>query len=449
MNKSESISIKNSVRESIRKHFAETPFFVIGVSGGPDSMALLYLLHKLDTEALVVHVNYGMRGEDSDLDQELVEGFSSEWGFECCSIKAESQDREENNFQSWARNFRYQAFRDLAEEFGADAIITAHHQDDQVETILQKVLRGSGPESWQGMSVREEDLFRPLLGFSKEMIVDFCELNNVPFRIDESNLSSGYARNFLRNELSDSLNDFFPGWKQNVLKLNEFGKLNQLAVDHIINEIGAENSLNIEKLSGLEPVLKLALIKRFIERSGKDIAITRGLLSKFEKLDKLQTGAVLSLNEDWSFVVDREDLVLKSEFEEKPSAFIITMDEAEQGVLFSDIVVHQRTKPAEEPGIYFDAGSVAWPVTLRAWSNGDSFQPLGMKGTQKVSDHLTNRKIASSEKEKALILSGSDGTIYAIIYPTKADNGELGCISEKVKAGEHTRQFITITKSNL
>lgn len=142
MSKSEYLLIEQVISNKVDRHFPGTPNFVIGVSGGADSMALLYAFKQLEISCFVVHINYGLRGVESDKDQELVEQMSFQWGFECCSVRLNTEEMQSGNFQNWARNERYMIFEDLAEEIKADAIAVAHHQDDQIETIVQKLFRG-------------------------------------------------------------------------------------------------------------------------------------------------------------------------------------------------------------------------------------------------------------------------------------------------------------------
>ncbi|HKK25041.1 MAG TPA: ATP-binding protein, partial [Gracilimonas sp.] len=121
--------MKDHLEKILSANFDDDALFIIGVSGGPDSMALLYLMHLLDRNVFVVHVNYGKRGHSSDKDQELVEQMSFAWGFESCSVSLDPAGAGNQNFQNWAREQRYRFFRDFKENYEADAIITAHHKD--------------------------------------------------------------------------------------------------------------------------------------------------------------------------------------------------------------------------------------------------------------------------------------------------------------------------------
>ncbi len=446
MNKSGSISLEETLSERIHQSFASSPKLLAGVSGGPDSMALLYALFKLNIEVVGVHINYGLRGKESDLDQELVEGMCFEWGFECCSVKPSSKEAGSENFQNWARNERYRIFRDLKEEFKADAIAIAHHRDDQVETILQKLFRGSGPESWQGMKVFEQDLFRPLLDLSKQDILDYCEHNAVPYRIDGSNLESKYARNFLRREFKESLEGFFPGWEDNILRLASFGSLNSKAIEHITDSIVNGSELELEGYLDLEDDLKISVLKKFIEKKVKDVSLSRGMLEELVGLAGSQPGTEIPISGETVLVRERGSIIISSKNSNDVTSPVKINEEQIRIGYQANLLVFSFNDQSGYSTEYLtiDAGKLQFPLTLRAWQDGDRFQPLGMFGSQKISDHLANRKVRSSEKEKALILSGADGTIYALIFPLAQGNGQLGTISELVKCTADTRMLLEI-----
>src|SRR5690554_2848885 len=258
MKKSLSSKFENHLKAGVEAYFGMQPHFIIAVSGGADSMALLYLLNKLNYQALAVHINYQKRGEESDLDQELVEQMAFAWGFECITLRPNPDEAKGENFQNWAREQRYAIFRDLKREYKADAIITAHHQDDQVETILQKVFRGSSPIAWRGMKAWNGELFRPLLNFTKEEILNYCEEEAIPYRTDSSNYEADFARNIIRNKLSDTLDGNFPGWKQNILALQYQGEMHESALEYIAQKVFTNDEIDLNSYHQLPDIIKSA-----------------------------------------------------------------------------------------------------------------------------------------------------------------------------------------------
>lgn len=446
MAKSISKKLKTHLSKSLSDYFEPDAFFILGVSGGPDSMALLYLFHLLNREALVVHINYGKRGKQSDKDQELVEQLAFQWGFECCSIRLNPEDADGENFQNWARKQRYQFFRDLKADSKAEAIVTAHHQDDQVETILQKLFRGSGPAAWQGIREWDGELFRPLLTFDKDDILAFCESEAVPYRTDKSNQSSGYARNFIRNEFAQKMDDLLPGWKQNILNLPHQGEIFEASIMEITEQVTKKNTINLKKFSKLPDILKPAVLKNLLDQFGLEGTYSKGQLEELTELEFLQPGKGMEVG-DLILIRERDEIHLHPGKEFKDLSRTISESEAKDGFSLNGITLKKIKKPNSKATLKLDAAKLNWPLTLRTWSAGDVLQPLGMEGHQKISDHLTNRKIPSYFREKALVLCGSDGTIYAILYPVQAINKERGAISELAKCETTSTTFLTINFS--
>ena len=414
-------------------------------------MVLLYLMHRFKINATVVHCNYGLRGKASDKDQALVEEMSGLWGFECVSVRLNQQEEKNtDNFQKWARNRRYEVFRDLKREFRANYIATAHHRDDQVETILQKMLRGSGMSSWKGMAVLDDDLYRPLLNISKKEILAFVQEFNIPFRMDGSNEESTYARNFLRHSWVPQLERLFPGWDSNVLKLSNRADEFKKMARYILNDVMTDNTkLNYKKFIDLDSSLQSVILHEFINSSGLDFNLSSGFLSNSDDLKRLQTGREIQISDDFYLKRDRDSLILYKK--EKPAHTFesIVINELDhsfdyEGFSFSKKEGMYQFNPKE---LMLDLSKLTFPIKIRNWQDGDEIQPLGMKGTQQVADHLTNRKISSVQKNRSLVLQSFDGTVHAVIFPHDLKDGQIGTVSELAKCDESTKTTLCIRKS--
>jgi tRNA(Ile)-lysidine synthase len=423
---------------------------VAGVSGGPDSMALLYLLHRHEVDTVAVHINYRLRGEASDKDQLLVEDISAMWNLECASIRLDPEEAEKKNFQAWARDRRYQIFRDIKREYSADYILTAHHEDDQLETILQKMMRGAGLSAWKGMDLLDGDLFRPLLEVSKKEILQFIQDFHIPFRMDRTNEESTYARNFIRNNWFPELNRLFPGWKSNLLRIpdraNEFSLMADLLLEQTRDSSGG---LDRQKFLALPPEIRPVIFQRHTEHSGLDVNLSRNFLEKLDSLDTLQTGKSISLSGNLYLLRDRNSFKI-NEDQAGDHSLTITLDEEDLGNERDyGFLMIQFAEPPEtffDNQLVLDVQPLQFPLTLRRWKDGDLFRPFGMKGSQLVSDHLTNRKVSSAQKKEAKVLESFDGTICAVIFPPHSGAESLGTISERVRCTPETRKTLIIRK---
>jgi len=450
MNRSALSQIESRVKKHVETCFPATgkPRFVTGVSGGPDSMALLYIFWKLGIEALVVHVNYRKRGEESDRDEELVCEMAHQWGFDCHCVRLDPPDEKGINFQQWARRKRYRIFRELAGDFGADGIAVAHNRDDQIETVLQKLFRGGGLESWSGMQVWDEPLFRPLLDTDRSEIVDFIEREAIPHRVDKSNLESDFARNLLRNEWLDRLEQFFPGWRQNILRLSEQAAIFGEALDIICeNMLDVQDRIDLADFSQMHPALQKATVLHLLKKIDPSVEISTGALDQIVELPNLQPGKSIQLNDTYSLSVGRERFKIVFEPPESRELVVLERDDLRENAFFLDglsFQIEAYGRPDYERALYLDADRIDWPIRLRYWKAGDRFQPFGMVGHQNVSDHLTNRKISPAEKGEAMVIESFEEMICAVIFPPIEKLTPPGTISEQVRCDEQTDRCLVI-----
>jgi len=425
------------------------PLFIVGVSGGPDSMALLYLLHRHDFNPVVVHCNYGLRGEQSDKDQRMVEQVCMLWNLECVSVKPERDTSGTGNFQLWARKERYRIFRELKKEFEAQYILTAHHQDDQIETILQKILRGAGISALTGIDAFRGDLFRPLLEVTKAQILEFVQVFNIPYRIDASNEESTYARNFLRNRWFPLLEDLFPGWRTNILSLSEKAAVHQDLIEIAADKIRHDRrSFRRSSFNSLKDNLKPVLFKALFDKAFKKENLNKGFLENIQTLEELHTGQSVDISVKFKLYRDRDlyYFLSKSDSEKILTETELKKEDLVNGFRVNNISITTDSAPKtmNSSELVLDIGKVKFPITIRIWESGDLFKPFGMRGTQLVSDHLTNRKVASHRKNKALVMESFDGMIAAVIFPPEKERVQPGTISENVRVGKSTQQIIKI-----
>ncbi|HLR90988.1 MAG TPA: tRNA lysidine(34) synthetase TilS [Balneolaceae bacterium] len=450
MNKYESSRVRELFLKQLQKLKSDNLHIIVGISGGPDSMAMLYCLYKEGIETTAVHVNYGLRGSDSNKDQSLVEEISSMWGMDCISVNLHDLKEQPGNFQNRARDERYRIFRDLLRELDGTVIATAHHQNDQIETIFQKILRGSGMSAWKGMEGLDGIYFRPLIEVSRESILQFVNDLNIPYRIDRTNEESTYARNFIRNNWFPQLENLFPGWQENVLSLQDRAREYELLLMEKAEKIRTgESTFDRELFLETDPLLQPAIIKYLFESDFPDHTLSKGTLQNMTELSGLQTGAGMSLGPGFSLYRDRDQFYFKTEegiHSGQDSVRMITESEALEGVESEDLSIrvgvfdHQFS----DKRLQADLSALRFPLTLRPWEDGDRFQPFGMDGTQLVSDHLTNRRVASGKKREARVIESADNTIIAVLFPDRKRGEQPGTLSEMVRCSDTTEKALVI-----
>ena len=193
--------------------------FLLAVSGGADSAVLSHLFRVSGFEFQIAHVNYHFRGEDSNLDQKIVQDFCKKNNikFHLKDI-SEEEKTEMKSLQNWAREMRYNFFFNLLKKENLDFIVTAHHLNDELETFIINLSRGSGIKGLSGIPKNENRILRPFLTFSKSEIYAFAEENNIDFREDKSNQKDDYLRNKIRNKIVPKITEIFPNF------LEQFGE---------------------------------------------------------------------------------------------------------------------------------------------------------------------------------------------------------------------------------
>ncbi len=215
--------MEEKVFSILKKYIKKGETVIAGVSGGPDSMAMLHFLAQYAsmragaetfTRVIAAHVNHGLRGKASDLDEKLVRETAQKYGFIFEAKKLSLQSM--SDLENLARNERRKFFGGLKEKYGAKWVIIAHHADDNTESIVLHFLRGSGPAGLAGMQTAKDGYLRPLLAFSKKEILAYAKQKKIPYRIDRTNRKNVFSRNLLRNKIFPLFEKINPNFKKTI-----------------------------------------------------------------------------------------------------------------------------------------------------------------------------------------------------------------------------------------
>ncbi len=410
---------------------------VVGVSGGPDSMALLHGLWRLASEGgwqvAAVHVDHQLR-ETSILDAEYVQARCHEWKIplEIYSIDVPNALQEAGgNLQATARKLRYEAFRDAAEKFKAQKIALAHHADDQVETMLMRLIRGTGVGGLTGIPLRrplyEREVIRPLLEVTRKEIESYCSSQGLDAREDESNRSLRYTRNRIRLELVPELESYNPQFKQMMLNLAQvisdeeevWAALVEETASHVIKEQGTkEVKLDLRKLSSSAVALQRRVIKLILSCLGQHEAdFSLDTVEQIRSL-ALQEAPSGSLDLPGGFVAVREYNVLhlfqRELLKEKVSFSTLIAQVPGETYLPDGRCLVAQISPTSQAfdrlatTAVFDADLLTEPLLIRTRQPGDRMQPMGLNGSKKVKEIFIDRKVPRRLRDHIpLIVHGS------------------------------------------
>ena len=393
--------------------------FLVAVSGGVDSMALLDMAYKAELIITVAHVNYHLRGADSDADAALVREYCDERDIPRHIRDIElNKHRRGKGIQTQAREVRYAWFEELREAHGLDFVLTAHHADDRLETFFINMLRGGGVRGLKSIPDRRDTILRPVLGYFKSELLAYTRENDVPWREDHTNRDDNYLRNKIRHKVLPELSDLGPRASENMLKsvdfLTEANTYFEREADKFIASIPWEGGVGKICDSRWDylfahPPLPLYVFAKW--------GFSAEMLPEIEQLRNAQSGKRIFGNEG-AIYRDREQFLVSHLTGRRLGDAPIAEPE---GAIFQPF--HFAWGPAEHPQnfadippehAYLDADALVWPLRLRPWRAGDRIQPIGMKGTKKVSDFLIDEKVPLPKKDSVFVLEATNGICWIV-----------------------------------
>lgn len=415
----------NCIEIQLKKVFSELPHevlnqnWVIAVSGGLDSMALLRAVFQEHQNCLVAHINYKKRGLESDLDEELVKKTCAELNIPFQTCVAPSFDS--GNFQEEARKFRYQFFEEIGKKFKAPVLVLGHHKNDSNENLLFRTLRGSYANAILGAPVWDSWKFRPFLALTKEELQLGMVEKGFTWREDKSNSENDFNRNWLRNSCIPEFDSRFPDWDKHLsekaqLELDLLNLVsNQIKDDLVWHDSVLELQLSLFKSYSKRIILAICH-QKLAERS---VYVSNSALEKAMNLSEQQKGNRMDLKGNIIAIREEQSIVflIKSELENLISISVNEKGDWEEIKLKAYTASLQNKVEKQKGIISLDADCVKFPLKIRNWQNGDRMQPLGMQGTKLVSDIITLAKTPNYIKDEILVISGFDDVIHAIIFP--------------------------------
>lgn len=423
---------KSSFRKQLENliHQPENHSYLLAVSGGADSMALVSLFRDLRDEKQnleysfqVAHINYKLRGEDSDRDEKVVQDFCKKNHIRFHLYEVSEKDQKpDNSIQLWARELRYAFFKKIQEKQKLEYLVTAHHLNDQLETFIINLSKAAGINGLSGIPSNDNYILRPLLPFSKQEIYQFTEENNIEFREDLSNKKSDYLRNKIRNEIVPKLletNDhFLENFKKSSLYLNQTKDFVQKQIQEIENRLTIFNPdhkiLSKEKLDQESDFVKFEILKKYGFNQEEEIP----------KIFKAENNRSF-FSKEYQLIINRDELIFTeknnvSEIEEE-IILIHHFDFSENQVLINLVNhienINEINKRFEWD---FDAEKLHFPLYLRKQQDGDEFYPIGFSGKKKVSKFFRDEKLSVLSKEKSWLLCDSRNHILGVI-PLRQD----------------------------
>jgi tRNA(Ile)-lysidine synthase len=400
--------------------FLKEKKLLIAISGGIDSVVLTHLLSVLNFDISLAHCNFNLRGKESDLDEEFVIQLGEKLNLNLFKIHFKTEEIAKSNKQSTqvaARELRYNWFQKIIEQNSFDYVLTAHHADDNLETFLINLTRGSGLDGFTGIPEKNSNIIRPLLRFSRETILAYAKNNDIDWREDKSNASTKYIRNKIRHKILPVLKEINPSLLESFAKTSEHLKESQQIIEDRIEKIALEvisveqnsRKININKISQLSnPKAYLyQLLNKYNFTEWNDVY----------QLLSAQSGKQI-FSRTHTLLKDREFLVLsKIDF----SAALEMTFQIQKNTSEITEPIHLKFESVQEKSIenkqtiYINKQHLVFPLQLRKWQNGDFFYPSGMAGKKKLSKYFKDEKISLLEKQNIWILCNNNDEIIWVV----------------------------------
>jgi len=427
--------------KAFKKHInSHLPFLtksklLLAISGGLDSVVLTHLCCELKLNVALAHCNFILRGNESDADEAFILELAETLNVEVFIENFETESYAKTNklsIQMAARELRYKWFEDLSNRLEFDYILTAHHADDNLETFLINLTRGTGLEGLKGIPEVNNNIVRPLLPFSRESVMNYAEENGIKWREDSSNASTKYLRNKLRHDVIPGLKETNPqllkNFERTLSYLKDSGDIIEEHVETVLKQA-------IKEIDDRKIIYDIAVFKKLNNPKAYlyEIFMDYGFTEWNDVLSLLdaQSGKQL-FSKTHCLLKDRDCLIL-SELNLDPSntEIIIASNEKVKDIANGQLLMEdsERALKFNLNEIYIDKELLKFPLIVRTWQQGDYFYPFGMQGKKKLSKYFKDEKLSLIEKENVQLLCSENDIVW--IIGKRADNRYI--VSDKTK----------------
>ena len=449
-------TIEQDVFSFIKTHnlLTDNDKVLIGLSGGADSVFAIYFLKKFSNKYKItlsaLHVNHNLRGSESKRDEEFCRSLCVKLDvkFYCSSVNVNTfAKKHKKSIEEAARELRYSEFQKVASKHNFNKIVTSHNSDDNTETVLLNIVNGAGLNGISGIPIKRDNIIRPFLCLSKSTIINSLVSEKNKFVEDTSNSNLEYRRNFLRKKIIPSLKENINPSIDKVILNSSIVYRNQITIiDFFIEKLFDDivNSLDgkvIIKISDIEkyPLEIISEIFKKIFSTKLKLEYNFNKSEKLRDLIKSQVGVKVSLGKNILATRERTKLVFsKSELMPTKVNLVIKIGQSikigknEITINYTDKATRENIKSGKIE--FINADNLSNNLIVRNWESGDKIQLLGMKGTKKISDVLTDLKIPTLTRKDQLVLVNNNDIVWII--------GKR--ISEKYKVTEVSKKIVKL-----
>ncbi len=422
------IPFLDKVKQTIKANalMRKGALYLVALSGGADSVALLLSLKRLGYTVEGVHCNFHLRGKESDRDECFCIDLCSSEDIKLHIVHFDTRsyaNLHKQSIEMAARTLRYEYFKKLATDIGAAGICVGHHLEDSVETLLINLIRGTGINGLTGIGLRNGLILRPLLEVTRVEIETFLEAEGQSFVIDSTNLVDDVTRNRIRLNIMPLIKEINPSAAFDIAKtarrLDEANKVFQVSIGNACKDVLSETkygySIDVKKLiQQVSPQYTIFSILTHFSFSSSTID------DIFRELPKMRNGSIF-MSKSHCVLFDRGKLLIepKDNFNTRtmkfPETGIYMFDERQKFILTNIERTANFEICRDKDTATLDADTVFFPLVVRHCIDGDRFVPFGMKGKKLLSDYMTDRKFSLFDKQRQLAVVDASGNIIWLV----------------------------------
>lgn len=399
--------MRNKLQSEIQAYLTahEASHYFLAISGGMDSMVLLELVRSVRSNVTILHVNYQLRGAESDADQAFVEEYAKSNGITCNVHRVPLSEKllKGGNLQQLARQERYAFFAEQLKQFTDARLLVAHHQDDQFETFWLQLFRGSGMSGLKGMLEENGNVLRPLLRYTKQELKEYATSHAINWREDRSNHKTDYQRNALRLKILPELEREIPTLRYSIFTIQELFQAQlqefETTSNTLVKDIFQSDFITLDKIIQLFDFQIIELLKKLEIPTH----VFRGFTNLFSAEIGKKTHWHTSHGCYGEVVRERDGL----RFIRKTDTKTITPN-------FSCTRVNSIPEHFSKEVLYLDEQKLNGDLYVRLWESGDRIFPIGLSGSKLISDILKDARVESSLKKQQFVLCDEEKIIACI-----------------------------------
>lgn len=449
----------NKVKSFLKKYelLDENKTFIVGFSGGYDSMCMLDILHRISQKTpfrlIALHLNHNWRGREAEIEQENCERYCKEKNIE---FYTETLPDGVPKTETIAREKRHEFFKKYFKKFNANGLFLAHTKSDNTETILYRLTKGTGVKGLCGIpektclpNCKPCTIYRPLMSFSRKDIMRYCTINKLVPNNDSSNFDTKYARNFLRHQIISELKNLNPKIDDVILNLSKIAISEQNIMKEYLDKIRKDITLSghilTQKFINLSQDVQKKIIFDFLIEKNLDYDSKKvdEIYEFINKNAKYKSGKTLSLTKDLWLFVSKEKICTIDDLEPVKTEDEITITKCGSYNFHNHIFTIEKYTASSAPEYPRASEKKAFVflednfnLTLRTRLHGDIIQPFGMQGTMKLKKLFINKGLEKFKRDDILLLCKKNEVLWAAGV----------CLSEKLRAQNLPSHVLTVTK---